>query len=148
MNIKISQSDLNRIRKHGEEDYPYECCGFLFGETTSEAKSVMKVHPVLNSRDAENRHNRYLITPQEFLKAERKARDEGLDIIGFYHSHPDAEARPSQYDLDYSWPVYSYLIVSVKNREARAATSWKIKDDRSEFVEEKIVIATVPVEVG
>ncbi len=147
MNIKINQSDLNRIRKHGEEDYPHECCGFLFGKTTNGYKNVIKTHPVLNSRDAEKRHNRYLIPPQAYLKADREARDQGLDIIGFYHSHPDAEARPSQYDLDYSWPVYSYLIVSVKNRRAEETTSWQLKDDRSEFIQEEIVFETVSLEV-
>ena len=148
MHIKINQSDLNRIRKHGEEDYPHECCGFLFGQSTNGNKNVIKTHPVINSRDAEKRHNRYLITPQAFLKAEHEARDQGLDIIGFYHSHPDAEARPSQYDLDYSWPVYSYLIVSVKNRQAGEATSWQIKEDRSEFIQEDIITHSIAVPEG
>lgn len=146
MQIKIDSINLNGIKKHGEEEYPHECCGFLIGETSEDLKSVVKIHPVENSRDTENRHNRYLITPQEFLKAERKARGEGLHIIGFYHSHPNAEARPSQYDLDYSWPVYSYLIVSVKKGEAKEATSWLIKDDRSDFMQEKLFVEDLLVE--
>ena len=147
MKIRINHLDLNNIKKHGEDDYPHECCGFLFGTSTNDTKTIMKIRPVQNSRNSENRHNRYLITPQEFLKAEHQARLDGLDIIGFYHSHPDAEARPSQYDLDYSWPVYSYLIVSVKNREAKEATCWQIKDDRSEFLQEELAINTAPVEI-
>ncbi len=147
MKIKINRVDLKGIKNHGVKDYPYECCGFLFGKSSEETKTILKIQPVQNSRASENKHNRYLITPQEFLKAERLARIEGLDIIGFYHSHPDAEARPSQYDLDYSWPVYSYLIVSVKKGKAKEATSWQIKEDRSEFLQEELAINTAPVEI-
>jgi len=143
MQIKINRTELNEIKKHGEKDYPHECCGFLFGTTTANTKNVSKIKPVINSRTTDDRHNRYLITPQEFLKAEQKARTLGLDIIGFYHSHPDAEARPSQYDLDYSWPVYSYIIVSVKKQESKELRSWQIKDDRSEFLEEELIFNDV-----
>jgi proteasome lid subunit RPN8/RPN11 len=74
------------------------------------------------------------------MKAELEAQEAGSELIGFYHSHPDAEARPSQYDLDYSWPVYSYLIVSVKNRVAGEINCWKIKEDRSAFIKEQLII--------
>ena len=140
MSIIINSRDLEHIKKHGEEDYPHECCGFLFGKNPGKNKTVMKLQAVQNSRESDDRHNRYLISPQEFLKAEKMARESGLEIMGFYHSHPDSEARPSQYDLDYSWPVYSYIIVSVKNQESKEVTSWQIKDDRSAFLEEEIII--------
>ena len=142
MPLNISARDLNAIKKHGEKDYPYECCGFLIGRCENKLKFVSATQPVENSREKENRHNRFLIPPQEFIKAERQARAKNMDIIGFYHSHPDAEARPSQYDLDHSWPVYSYLIVSVKNGSAREATSWQLKEDRSAFLKEELIEKT------
>ena len=139
MHLKIRSADLENIKQHGEKDYPYECCGFLIGQYNDNIKSVSATLPVENSREKENRHNRFLIPPQEYIRAERQARAQNLDIIGFYHSHPDAEARPSQYDLDHSWPVYSYLIVSVKNGTAGETTSWQLKDDRSAFLNEELI---------
>jgi proteasome lid subunit RPN8/RPN11 len=139
MRLKIMLSNLEFIKRHGESEYPFECCGFLIGQTLDNLKSVFSTLPVENSREIENRHNRYLIPPQNYMEAERLARAQNLDIIGFYHSHPDAEARPSQFDLDHSWPVYSYLIVSVINGKASKVTSWQLKEDRSAFFSEKLI---------
>jgi len=139
MRLNIKSADLENIKQHGEKDYPYECCGFLIGQFNKKVKSVSATLPVQNSREKENRHNRFLIPPLAYIRAERQARAQNLDIIGFYHSHPDAEARPSQYDLDHSWPVYSYLIVSVKNGSAGEATSWQLKEDRSAFLNEELI---------
>ena len=127
------------IKRHGIADYPHECCGFLLGEVNGETKTVRRCEPVQNSREDENRHNRYFIRPEDYMRIEQLARSEDLEIIGFYHSHPDAEARPSQYDLDYSWPFYSYIIISIKNGKAEELTSWHLKDDRSEFVKETLL---------
>jgi len=139
MHLNIRSSDLEDIKQHGERDYPHECCGFLIGHSGDKDKSVSAILPVENSREKENRHNRFLITPQDYIRAEQKARALNLDIIGFYHSHPDAEARPSQYDLEHSWPVYSYLIVSVKKGMAGEVTCWQLKDDRSVFLSEELI---------
>jgi len=136
--IKLSGQDIIKIRKHGEVDYPNECCGFLLGKIDNNTRMVSHTKPVVNSREQENRYNRYYIPPEEYMRVERRAREEGLDVIGIYHSHPDAEARPSQYDLDHSWPFYSYIIVSVKNQQAIEMTSWRLKDDRSAFDQEQI----------
>jgi proteasome lid subunit RPN8/RPN11 len=137
--IKISRQNLDKIREHGERDYPHECCGFLLGETDGQTKTVVKCEPVQNSRESNNRHNRYFIRPEDYMRVEQLARREHLDIVGFYHSHPNAEAKPSQYDLDHSWPFYSYIIVSVKNKKAEKWTSWQLKDDRSTFLEERLI---------
>jgi proteasome lid subunit RPN8/RPN11 len=136
--IEISSDDLDKIRSHGEQDYPHECCGFLLGKSNGNNKSVSMCRAVENSRDVENRHNRYYIPPGDYLKVEREARSKNLEIIGFYHSHPDEEARPSKYDLDHSWPFYSYIIVSVKNRTAASIASWQLKNDRSAFSQEEM----------
>ena len=137
--IKISKQNLEKIRGHGETDFPYECCGFLLGETDGYTKTVVRCESVQNSRDNKDRHNRYFIRPEDYMRVEQLARREHLDIVGFYHSHPNAEAKPSQYDLEHSWPFYSYIIVSVKNKKAEKMTSWQLADDRSQFIAERLV---------
>lgn len=139
MQIKLKSNDATRILKHGEVDYPNECCGFLLGNIENDVRIVSKARPVVNSREQENRYNRYYIPPDEYLRVERQAKDEDLQVLGIYHSHPDAEAQPSQYDLDHSWPFYSYIIVSVKKKKANEMTSWRLRDDRSAFDEEEII---------
>jgi proteasome lid subunit RPN8/RPN11 len=137
--IKIGGSVGNKIRKHGEADYPNECCGFLLGKIENNTRIVNHTKPAVNSREKENRYNRYYISPEEYRRIERQARDENLEVIGIYHSHPDAEAQPSKFDLDNSWPFYSYVILSVKKGKPGVMTSWRLKDDRSAFNEEELI---------
>lgn len=135
--IIIPQEHIKTIREHGEKDYPYECCGIMFGRF-GEKKLVSELRPINNEREDEAKHNRFLITPQEIAKAEMYAHRSGLDILGFYHSHPDHPAEPSEYDRLYAWPVYSYIIVSVKKGVSAELTSWVLSDDRSIFNSEII----------
>ncbi len=93
-----------------------------------------------NDREEDAQRNRFLITPEAYLRGDKAARAQGLDVIGFYHSHPNAPARPSQYDLDHAWPFYSYVIVSVQDRAAADITSWRLQDDRAAFDPEEIQI--------
>ncbi len=143
--IELSASDLTRIRAHGEAAYPEECCGILVGRTEPAAGdngdavvSVARLVGAENERENENRHNRYLIPPEVILRTEREARADGLDVVGYYHSHPDHPSRPSDFDRDHAWPGYSYLIVSVREGRARDERSWRLSDDRSRFDEEPI----------
>ena len=131
------------IREHGQRAFPHECCGFLIGKTEDGAGRVVEAIPALNSRGEEELHNRFTITPRAFMQADKAARARKLDIVGFYHSHPNAPARPSQYDLDHAWPVYAYVIVSVLEGEPTDMTSWLLKEDRSAFDEQTIVVANV-----
>ena len=126
------------IEGHGEETFPNECCGFLLGKVDGDSRHVAELLRAYNDREDEAKHNRFLITPDSFMKGEKTARSKGLDIIGFYHSHPNAPSRPSQYDLDHAWPFYSYVIVSIKDGAADVMTSWLLSDDRSQFNEETI----------
>ena len=126
------------IRKFGESTFPHECCGFILGKAEGENRRVAELLPVENSREDEARHNRFLITADDFMRGEKAARAKGLDIIGFYHSHPNAPARPSQYDLDHAWPWYSYVIVSIRDGAAETMTSWILNEERSAFGEETI----------
>ncbi|MGA2141945.1 MAG: M67 family metallopeptidase [Brevinematales bacterium] len=132
--IRLKPEHIDEIVKNGEGDYPYECCGILFGKfEKNKSKTVERVLSISNARDKDNRHNRFLITPEEMMRAESAARKNKTDILGFYHSHPDHPAAPSQYDMEHAWPLYSYIIVSVKDGKAGDITSWELETDRSKF---------------
>lgn len=139
MTLELHPSHETAIRDHGQRAFPHECCGFLLGTADGDIRRVVKVVPATNSRGEEERHNRFTITPEASFRAEKAARTEKLDIIGHYHSHPDAPARPSAYDLDHAtWPRSSFVIVSVRGGEPKDMTSWVLEDDRSKFTEEPI----------
>ena len=96
------------------------------------------MYPISNAREEEAKRNRFLIRPEELMRGEKYAREKSLDVVGFYHSHPDDRAVPSQYDLEHAWPTYSYIVVSVQNGHAVDLRSWEMEDDRSRFNEEEI----------
>jgi proteasome lid subunit RPN8/RPN11 len=140
----ISADLAEKIRAHGVETYPYECCGAMLGRDTETAgnetqREVLGLFPLVNRRDDSPR-NRFSVTSEDVLAAEKAAREKGLDVVGWYHSHPDHPARPSQYDRDHAWPWYSYVIVSVHNAVPQDMTSWRLNDDREEFSPEGIEI--------
>lgn len=135
----ITEALLGGIRAHGEATYPEECCGFLLGHRQGGDNHVHALHRVDN-RQAEHRERRYLITPQDYLQADRTARQQGLDIVGIYHSHPDHPAAPSATDLaEATFPGYTYVIVSVLHGRAGALTAWSLAEDRSRFLAEPIL---------
>jgi proteasome lid subunit RPN8/RPN11 len=121
------------IRDHGRQAYPHECCGAMLGR----AGLVVEACPLPNTTE-EGPRRRFLVRPQDYRAAERRATERGLELLGFYHSHPDHPARPSQYDLDHAWPVFSYVIVSVRDGVAAELTSWRLREDRAVFDEEPI----------
>jgi proteasome lid subunit RPN8/RPN11 len=138
--ITIDGTHLEAMSAHGQLDYPYECCGLLIGRFLEYGRKVVsEVYPISNAREEEAKRNRFLIRPEELLRGERHARRKSLDVLGFYHSHPDEEARPSRYDLEHAWPTYSYVIVSVRKAQANGLRSWELQADRSQFDEEEIV---------
>ena len=127
------------IREDGEAAYPNECCGVLIGEVDSAGvKTVKRTLTIHNAREDGEQYHRFLITPEDMLRAEQSARAAKLDVIGFYHSHPDHPSAPSGYDKDHALPFYSYVIVSVDKGKAQVLTSWELTDDRIEFVQENI----------
>lgn len=139
MPIKVKSEHLEQIRKHGEQSYPYECCGFLLGTGDGPTNVLAEVYAAVNERQ-ESRETRYLITPQQYKRADDYARTRGLGVIGYYHSHPDHPAAPSNYDLDHScWPGESYIIVAVEQGKAAALNSFT-KPDYTQFVQEEIVV--------
>lgn len=136
--ITIADKQLTEIREHGVRDYPYECCGLLLGRFEADRKIVTETYPISNAREESAKRNRFLITPEELMKGERYARQHGLEVVGFYHSHPDSPAVPSQYDLEHAWPTYSYIIVSTSADRANDLFSWEQEPDRSRFNQEEI----------
>jgi proteasome lid subunit RPN8/RPN11 len=139
--IRITQKLVNEICEHGVRDYPYECCGLLLGRFSEEAKVVNETYAISNAREESAKRNRFLITPEELMKGERYARGKDLEVVGFYHSHPDSPAVPSQYDLEHAWPTYSYIIVSTTSDAAKDLFSWEQEPDRSRFNQEELIVA-------
>ena len=128
--VNLRPGIASAIRRHGEETYPHECCGALVGT----GREVLAAVPLPNTTD-EGPRRRFLVRPSDYMLAEKRAREAGGELLGFYHSHPDHPARPSQFDLDHAWPNFQYVIVAVAAGKAAAMTVWFLKDDRSSFEE-------------
>ena len=118
------------VRRHGEETYPHECCGALVGVAGPATVAVK-----LSNTTEEGPRRRFLVRPSDYRLAEQRASELGGDLLGFYHSHPDHPARPSQFDLDHAWPTFAYVIVAVAAGTARDMTVWYLKEDRTSFEE-------------
>jgi proteasome lid subunit RPN8/RPN11 len=127
------------IRAHGAETYPHECCGALFGRDGSEEKprEITDVFRLVNQRD-DSPENRFSVSTKDVVAAEREADARGLSVVGWYHSHPDHPARPSEFDREHAWPWYSYIIVSVQKGRAQEMRSWQLREDRAAYVEEHL----------
>jgi proteasome lid subunit RPN8/RPN11 len=135
MRLQLPLSAVEAIRAHGAETYADECCGALLGPRPGD---IVEAFALPNEMQGERRR-RFLIGPDEYRLAERRAIDTKLELLGFYHSHPDHPAVPSQFDLDHAWPNLSYIIVSVKQGQADEMRSWRLRADRSGYDEEQIV---------
>ena len=137
MRLVVARAELRKIREHGARDYPHECCGVLFGRQEDSGKVVTETRALNNARE-DSKHNRFMISPHDMLESEQYARQKGLELLGFYHSHPDHPARPSEYDRVHAWPWWSYVIVSVQKGLAADLTSWVLAEDRVKFLEEAV----------
>lgn len=141
--IYLTEEHIKQIEAHGERTFPHECGGMIIGHfDTEKGKTVVELLPMENAMDKAEQHNRVLILPKDVLRAERYARSQKLDVIGYYHSHPDHPARPSQFDLDHALPVWTYIIVSVESGKAVDLRAWEMENDRSKFNEEKFFTET------
>ena len=140
MMLEVPAAILNQINAHGEQAYPEEGAGFLLGSLAGETKEVSAILPVTNSREDAARHNRYLLSAEDYLHGEQEAMRRGLDLLGVFHSHPDHPNQPSEFDREWAMPWFSYLITSVQGSSAAGSRSWKLEEDRSIFLEEIIKI--------
>jgi len=141
--IRIAPELIAAIRQHAERDYPHECCGALLGRAGAAprpdgTKWVLALEPVGNRREPDAAHHRFLISADDYRAIERSAREKSLEVVGFYHSHPDQPARPSEYDREHALPSFSYVIVSVRSGRSDGLTSWTLDDDRAAFSEESV----------
>ena len=136
MQVILTEEVKYIIEEDATKSYPYECCGFLYGEDNGK-RLVTQAEPVINTRE-ENRERRFEISALDYIKAEEYADNNGLTLLGVYHSHPDHPAVPSEYDLKRALPYFSYPIVAVKKGKVAVIKSWRLTENGS-FEEEKIV---------
>ena len=142
--LKIEPGVLNEIHAHGESSYPEEGAGLLLGTVHGEEKVVSAVLKLENACEGAARHNRYLLTPQDYLCGEQEAARKGLEVLGVFHSHPDHPNQPSDFDREWAMPWFSYVITSVQAGKAIASRSWRLAEDRSGFIEEGVQILNNP----
>lgn len=151
MAIELRQEDVERIHRHGAAGYPNESCGFLLGREVDGRRVVMEVAPLENVwqtaesnpyevRPGDSARNRSLVDPKDYLRIDREARQKGMDILSFYHTHPDHPARPSEFDRRHAVPYLIYVILAVERGVPREMTAWLLSEDGSQFLPESICI--------
>ena len=138
--LRLTLSQADQIRREGAAAYPNECCGIIYGHDRGAERVVSRLEPVANVFDEQERYHRFSISPQQLMNAERKAGERGELVLGFYHSHPDHPARPSEYDRQHAWPFYSYVIVAIAKREPGEMTSWRLNEQAETFESQAISV--------
>jgi proteasome lid subunit RPN8/RPN11 len=130
--VQLEECALDSMTNHAEGGYPNEVCGVLFGKELDGKRVIMNTMPIENTFEEDEQYHRFRITPQAMLAAEKLARHDGMDVLGVYHSHPNAPARPSQYDADHAaWTTWTYIILSVQDSKVVDTRMWKLRDDRT-----------------
>jgi proteasome lid subunit RPN8/RPN11 len=141
--LKLSYSDYDALRSHGEETFPHECCGVLLGKSEPDGNHVHQIVRAGNTR-TDRAHDRYNIAPEELIRVQRQARGLGLDIVGFYHSHPDHPAQWSKTDFDEAhWVGCSYVITCVESGKAAITNSFLLTgtdEENKQFIDEPVEI--------
>lgn len=144
MNDLVLPSDLARaIEREGAAAYPNECCGIMYGRDVGSERRVERLEAVINSFVAEEQYHRFSIDPKELMRAEKSAAAAGQLVLGFYHSHPDHPARPSETDRQAAWPFYSYVIVSIGKGGPLDMTCWVLDEATERFLKQEIVEQSV-----
>jgi proteasome lid subunit RPN8/RPN11 len=138
VSLKIGQGDIGYIHEHAKDSYPEECAGALVGMNLDGMKIVVDVRRAENTHE-EERSRRFLIEPLKIKEFDERAAEREMEVLGFYHSHPDHPAEPSDYDREHAWPIYSYVIASVAEDGVNEMRSWVLRDDRSGYEEEPLV---------
>jgi len=140
VNLEISTEVLRQIHRHGEAAYPEEGAGLLLGSDSGLACTVQAILDLPNTREDQARRTRYLLSAEDYLRGEAEADRLGLEVLGVFHSHPDHPNRPSEFDREWAWPNYSYIITSVWSGRAIESRAWRLTVDRQQFVEEPIAV--------
>ena len=148
MSLVLTPEQVAQIEREGVAAYPNECCGAMLGRDISSPQTqlqpqprriVQRLEPLVNSYSADEQYHRFSLDPRELMQLEKIAGEAGLAVLGFYHSHPDHPARPSETDRQHAWPYYSYVIVAIAKREAVDLTSWLLDEATEQFKAEEIV---------
>ena len=141
--LVLTKAQVGQIEEEGVSAYPNECCGNMIGRDVSDGactrRIVERLEAMQNVWDAQEQRRRFAIDPLALMKAEKSAAAEGNVVLGFYHSHPDHPARPSETDRQYGWPFYSYVIVSIAGGAAVDMTSWVLDEQTEAFSRQDIV---------
>jgi proteasome lid subunit RPN8/RPN11 len=138
MTIRMTGAMVEEIRREGQQAYPAECCGVLGGRIVGAGKEVSRLVAMVNHRTDDPR--RYLITPEDLLRTTEDLKRSALEVLGYYHSHPDHPAAPSEFDSQHAWPWYSYIIVRVEGGRAAEVTSWVLEEDCSAMRQESLEV--------
>ena len=126
--------DLQRgIFDQMEASYPNEAGGFLLGRARDGVVSIHDIIQVENTFAEEEQYHRYAMRPQDWMRLEDEAEERGLSLVGYYHSHPDSPAIPSEYDREHALPNFVYIITAVMMARATDMRVWQLKADRSAF---------------
>jgi proteasome lid subunit RPN8/RPN11 len=140
--LVLTKSQLSQIEAEGAEAYPNECCGIMIGRDVSDGactrRIVDRLEPMANVFDPQQQRRRFAVDPLALMRAEKSAAEDGKLVVGFYHSHPDHPARPSEFDREHAWPFYSYVIVSIAQGAAVDMTSWILDDQTETFSRQEI----------
>lgn len=135
--IALPEDLRDAIRAHGRSAYPEECCGALLGQKEEKVDRVTQVEPVPNAQ-AGSRHRRFRILSEDYLRLERLAEERGRVLLGFYHSHPDHPAVPSDYDREHALPFFHYVVLGIASGGPGEVASWVLAEDRGAFDREEM----------
>lgn len=135
--IEVNQRSIEIMHKHALQCFPNECVGFFFGSAVDKDKMVIEAKPIINSKEGDQRR-RFEISPIDYMKAERYAIEHNIELLGVYHSHPLHPAIPSEHDLEQAVPFFSYIIVSVDEKQINHTTSWQLNEG-GQFEKEDII---------
>jgi proteasome lid subunit RPN8/RPN11 len=141
--IVLEADQFAQIQREGVAAYPNECCGAMLGKDVTEngvmRRLVQRLEPLANAFAQEEKYHRFSLDPRQLMQVEKRAAEAGLAVLGFYHSHPDHPARPSEYDRQHAWPFYSYIIVAIAAGRPAEMTSWKLDEQTETFRPEEIL---------
>jgi proteasome lid subunit RPN8/RPN11 len=143
MSLILTAEQATQIESEGVAAYPNECCGAMLGKDTTEGshvrRTVHRLEKLTNSFTTDEQYHRFSLDPRELMQLDKRAGEAGLAVLGFYHSHPDHPARPSETDRQNAWPFYSYVIVAIEKRQAVDLTSWQLDESSEQFKPEQII---------
>ncbi len=143
MTVRLGKLLRGRIFEQMEDTYPNEGGGFLLGELEGNSTVIRDIIQVDNVFEEEEQYHRYAMTPQDWMRLEDEADDRGLILVGYYHSHPDSPAVPSEYDREHALPNFLYIITSVEMGQANDMRVWKLRADRSVFDREELEVLEI-----